>query len=138
MPQPGVEYWLNVSFKLKQETAWAPLGHEIAWDQFALPASRPRPSRSSRTAALDVKDGDDDADLHRQGLLRALRQAGRRAHASYRYQGVTLLERGPRPDFWRAPTNNDRGAWKVFRQRGGTEQEPSISSCGARRGRAGT
>ena len=25
---------------------------------------------------------------------------------------MTLLERGPAPDFWRAPTNNDRGAWK--------------------------
>ena len=36
-PQPGVEYFLNVSFTLKHETAWAPLGHEIAWDQFALP-----------------------------------------------------------------------------------------------------
>ena len=34
---------------------------------------------------------------------------------SYRTQGVTVLERGPAPDFWRAPTNNDRGAWKVFR-----------------------
>jgi beta-galactosidase len=41
-PQPGVEYWLNVSFALKHETAWAPMGHEIAWDQFALPVYRPK------------------------------------------------------------------------------------------------
>ena len=32
--------------------------------------------------------------------------------ASYSYQGVRLLERGPLPDFWRAMTDNDFGAWK--------------------------
>ena len=37
---------------------------------------------------------------------------------SYRYKGVDLLERGPRPDFWRAPTNNDRGGWKDLNGRG--------------------
>ena len=31
---------------------------------------------------------------------------------SYSYRGVKLLERGPLPDFWRAPTDNDTGAWK--------------------------
>ncbi|HEY1336488.1 MAG TPA: glycoside hydrolase family 2 TIM barrel-domain containing protein, partial [Bryobacteraceae bacterium] len=29
-PEPGVEYWLNISFKLKHETLWAPAGHEVA------------------------------------------------------------------------------------------------------------
>ena len=37
----------------------------------------------------------------------------------YRVGTTTLLERGPLPDFWRAPTNNDRGAWKVMRVRRG-------------------
>ena len=31
---------------------------------------------------------------------------------SYSYRGVKLLDRGPLPDFWRAPTDNDTGAWK--------------------------
>jgi beta-galactosidase len=31
----------------------------------------------------------------------------------YSYRGVRLLERGPRPDFWRAMTDNDLGAWRA-------------------------
>ena len=111
--QPGVEYWLNISFALKHETAWAPLGHEIAWDQFALPVVQ----AEGRTRAFDGRARGEgrrrNRDHHRQGLLRALRQEGRPAH------GVSLPGRRRCwsavrvPDFWRAPTNNDRGAWKV-------------------------
>ena len=32
--------------------------------------------------------------------------------ASYAYKDMTLLDRGPLPDFWRAMTDNDMGAWK--------------------------
>src|SRR5581483_7172710 len=42
-PDPGVEYWLNTSFVLKRDTAWAAKGHEIAWDQFLLPMHAPPP-----------------------------------------------------------------------------------------------
>ena len=31
-PEPGAEYWLNLSFVLKADTLWAKKGHEIAWD----------------------------------------------------------------------------------------------------------
>lgn len=36
-PKPGAEYFLRVSFKLKEDTIWAKKGHEVAWDQFLLP-----------------------------------------------------------------------------------------------------
>jgi beta-galactosidase len=41
------------------------------------------------------------------------------AITAYQYKGVTLLERGPRPDLWRSPTDNDRGAWKSIRAEAG-------------------
>jgi beta-galactosidase len=114
-PAPGVEYWLNVSFTLKQETRWAPLGHEIAWDQFALPMSKAKAERIYSTAKLDVKDGEGDVTVSGKTFsARFDKQAG--VMTRYSYQGVTLLERGPAPDFWRAPTNNDRGAWKSIQR----------------------
>ena len=123
--QPGVEYWLNISFALKHETAWAPVGHEIAWDQFALPVSKPKAEARFSTAALEVKDGDDTAIITGKGFsARFDKKAG--LLTEYRYQGVTVLERGPVPDFWRAPTNNDRGAWKVFRSSAGTNKSLDI------------
>ncbi len=112
-PQPGVEYWLNISFALKHETAWAPLGHEIAWDQFALPGSKPKAEAKPSTASLEVKDDGETATIGGKSFsARFDKKAG--VLTEYRYRGVTVLERGPVPDFWRAPTNNDRGAWKVF------------------------
>ena len=41
-PEPGVEYFLELSFRLKHDTPWAKQGHEIAWDQFKLPDAAPR------------------------------------------------------------------------------------------------
>jgi beta-galactosidase len=115
-PQPGVEYWLNISFKLKHATSWAPLGHEIAWDQLLLPASAPVAQFTPpKTAQLEIQDGAGDATISGKAFtLRFDKKDG--VITSYQFNGVKLLERGPRPDFWRAPTNNDRGAWKIFRQ----------------------
>jgi len=63
-----------------------------------------------------VKDSDGEVSITGKTFsLRFDKRAG--LITSYRYQGVRLLERGPRPDFWRAPTDNDRGAWKNLRGR---------------------
>jgi beta-galactosidase len=116
-PAPGVEYWLNLTFTLKQPTSWAPLGHEIAWDQFALPLSKPKPPAKPSTAQLTVKDGETDATISGKSFsVRFNKQAG--LITSYKFQGTTVLERGPAPDFWRAPTNNDRGGWKAINENG--------------------
>lgn len=124
-PQPGIEYWLNVSFVLKHDTPWASKGHEIAWDQFALPVrAQALPFRHS--ASLTVADGADDATFTGPEFsLRFDKNAG--VITDYRYRSVTLIERGPRPDFWRAPTNNDRGAWKVFQQRAKADKSLDIT-----------
>jgi beta-galactosidase len=34
----GMDYWLNISFKLKEETIWAEKGHEVAWEQLKVPS----------------------------------------------------------------------------------------------------
>lgn len=124
-PQPGVEYWLNLSFALKAGTSWAAKGHEIAWDQFALPVSAP--PRALDTAAapkLDIRERDGVVTLAGPSFsLRFSKREG--VITSYRYKGVALLERGPRPDFWRAPTDNDTGAWKSVRGR--AEQNPALN-----------
>ncbi len=116
-PQPGVEYWLNVSFALKAGISWAAKGHEIAWDQFALPVSAPAPKLDASAAPkLDIRDQEGTITLTGPSFsLRFGKRDG--VITSYRYKGVTLLERGPRPDFWRAPTDNDTGAWKSVRSR---------------------
>ncbi len=123
--QPGVEYWLNLSFVLKAATAYAPLGHEIAWEQFRLPASAAAPRFSPAKLALKVKDDVSEATFTgRDFSLSFDKKAG--VVTSYRYKGTNLLWRGPRPDFWRAPTDNDRGAWKALRSAAARDSAANI------------
>ncbi|MEK8143636.1 beta-galactosidase domain 4-containing protein [Streptomyces sp. M10(2022)] len=42
-PEPGAEYWLNVSFVLKSDTRWAETGHTVAAEQLALNWHAPPP-----------------------------------------------------------------------------------------------
>jgi beta-galactosidase len=112
-----VEYFLNVSFALKRETAWAQRGHEVAWEQWPLPLP---PVPPSPPVVSDVPAPSWPLWLAESAPL--VRVTGREfalvfdrlngVITSYSYRGVKLLERGPLPDFWRAPTDNDAGAWK--------------------------
>jgi beta-galactosidase len=124
-PAPGVEYWLNVTFTLKHETAWAPAGHEIAWDQFALPISKPRAAPAPVTAKLAMKEAEGSVEFSGAGWsVRFDKQDAVLRH--YRIGASTVLERGPAPDFWRAPTNNDRGAWKAVGRRAANDLSYNI------------
>ena len=41
-PEPGVEYFVNLSWKLANDTLYAPAGYEQACEQFQLPISQPK------------------------------------------------------------------------------------------------
>jgi beta-galactosidase len=38
---PGADYWLRLSFHLRNDGSWAPAGHEIAWEQMPLDVRTP-------------------------------------------------------------------------------------------------
>lgn len=108
-PEPGREYFLEVSFRLERDTLWAKRGHELAWDQFKLPDAAPAPELdlaslpplgaqvTGHSLTLAGKDFSVRFD-QRTGLL-----------DSIRWRNLELIESPLRPDFWRAPTDNDRG-----------------------------
>ena len=108
-PESGSEYWLRFSVRLKEDTSWAPKGHEIAAEQFKLPfnsnvaltgiKSLP-PLKKTETREEVVISGKDFA-------VRFDRKAG--SLASFQYKGTELIAKGLEPNFWRAPTDNDFG-----------------------------
>jgi len=112
-PEPGREYWLDVSFLTRSDLPWAPKGHELAWDQFRLPlGAPPRPFDPSAAPPLDMDEQGDEVRFSGPDFQILFdRHAG--AFTGLTYRGVRLIERGPMPDFWRAMTDNDRGAWKA-------------------------
>ena len=115
--KPGVEYHLNVSYALKSDQSWAKKGHEIAWDQLPLAApAEPTLADFSKAQPLSVSEEADWATIKGAGFS-VLFDKKHGVLTSYKYKGTTLLERGPRVDFWRAATDNDIGAWKSMRAR---------------------
>jgi beta-galactosidase len=110
-PQSGVEYFLDVSWRLKADAPWGGrTGDEMAYEQFKLPAGRAvTPALETPGAKLVLTDGDDAVTVTgRSFALRFDKAAG--TLTSLKYRGTELVHQPLLPDFWRAWTDNDRGA----------------------------
>ena len=108
-PEPGVEYWLDFSFTLTDSTSWAEAGHEVAWEQFELPIEAPMPEPDfASMPELKVEESEDSVVITGVGFSVTFDKAAGTID-SYIHDGVALIESGPQPHFWRAPTDNDKG-----------------------------
>lgn len=105
---PGAERHLVIEYSLVHATSWAPAGQVVAREQLSLPRVA-KPQRTLGVSpALAASEENGRLVLHadgqslsfdlRKGLLTSLKGAG-----------SELLVRGPRPHFFRAPTDNDVG-----------------------------
>lgn len=104
----GDDYFLNFHVLTKTETAWAPVGYEIATEQMLLPVESklPRPAIDFSGSFASVNE--DDANVTVTGTNFSLvldKQSG--YITQYTYEGKTLLDKGPVPSYFRAPVDND-------------------------------
>jgi beta-galactosidase len=110
--EPGAEYWLTLSFTLAEQTPWAEKGHEVAWEQFKIPFDVPTAPAASDEGLPPVKltETPDQMNVTGQDFRLVFdRQTG--ALSSLRYKESELIHRGPKINFWRAPTENDLNTW---------------------------
>ncbi len=110
--QPGVEYWLMVSFTLARDTLWAERGHEVAWEQFKLPFNSPTvaPLPVAGMPVLHLAESAGQAVVE-NARFRLVFDKETGTIASFRYGESELVARGPRLNVWRAPTENDLNTW---------------------------
>ncbi|MGY1527863.1 glycoside hydrolase family 2 TIM barrel-domain containing protein [Streptomyces sp. MN3] len=109
-PAPGTEFFLQLSFTTRERTPWAEPGFEVARHQLPLDADTPAvvPVPLSRVPALRHETRDEDVRITGQGFSVTVdRRTG--LLTDYEADGTRLLTSGPAPNFWRAPTDNDRG-----------------------------
>jgi beta-galactosidase len=102
-PTSGGERLITFRFFRRTAAAWAPAGHEVAWQQVALPAraNRVRTARGSRPREVGGS-----IVLEAQGVQATIaRKTGLLAELSR--EGRCALLGGPRLQLWRAPTDND-------------------------------
>lgn len=114
--RPG-ERFLKLEWRLASETAWAPAGHVVAWDQWTLASSIAWPTATKSTQAPYFEETPAAWRVHFGPSLAVFdRSTGRLT--SLQCQGRELLAKGDStlpgfvPQYWRAPVDNDRGFGK--------------------------
>jgi beta-galactosidase len=133
--EPGAEYWLTVSFALAESTPWAEKGHEVAWEQFKIPWEVPAVpvTPEEELSALELKDAGEQVTV-KGGDFQLVFDKKAGTIASWRYQETELIQRGPKINFWHAPTENDLNTWGNeraairWREVGLDQLEESVSS----------
>jgi beta-galactosidase len=107
-PEPGAEYFLNVHFCLRAGLPWAAEGHEVYWEQFAVPVAvghRPAPAPSTLPI---LKMQHDNGQIVVEGdAVRAVFSKTFGTLVAYEAQGRSLIHSGPVENYYRAPTDID-------------------------------
>lgn len=107
---PGEEYFLKVSFRLKNDTWWAKKGHVVAWHQAKLPFKSPDPVKIPAFIPDIMKVQDDFGvdDLVVTGKNFVVKFSKKSGYLeSYKVDGVEYLCTPIMPNFWRPPVEND-------------------------------
>ncbi len=108
--EPGKEYWINFSFKLKNNTSWAPKGFEMAKEQFQIP--NPYPIKSKSLVSSDkivVKEEEENLSVQGRDFYLNLNKI-KGSLSQLNFKGQELIKRELLNNLWRAPTDNDKGS----------------------------
>ncbi|MBW6459310.1 MAG: DUF4981 domain-containing protein [Bacteroidales bacterium] len=108
-PHPGAEYFLNFSARYRERDGFFKTGHEAAAEQLALPRNA-KVTPFKDKASLEIVWSKDRKNLTISGVdfhVRFDTLSG--LMTSLEYNKQEYLTRGPVPNFWRAPVDNDFG-----------------------------
>ena len=106
------EYVVTVSFVLKEDTLWAQRGHEVAFGQGIYEIEAPQQRKPQ--SYMKVTDGTYNFGIKGEHF-EVLFDKGGKGLVSYVYGGREMIKAIPKPNFWRAPTDNDNGNQMPFR-----------------------
>jgi beta-galactosidase len=106
--QSGVEYLLNVFAYTKIGTDLVTQGYEVAREQFKLGEGKYFEQPEKSTAKIKVAESKDNIELEAAGVYVGI---SKRSGLMYDYKayGKSYFVAKPKPNFWRAPTDNDFG-----------------------------
>ena len=121
--EPGKEYFVIISAKTLTATDLIQIGHEVAYEQFKLSAYAPAKSIAAE-GKLTLEKGTEKAIIKGADFAVTF-DLIKGALNSLVFDGKEMLNdgKGPEPNFWRAPTDNDFGngldkRCKVWRKAG--------------------
>lgn len=109
MSEEGVEYFLEIYASTKKASELVPSGHVIAKEQFQIPVKKEESyvvddSKNS----LSVKETSSEYIISSEEFSIVFSKISGDLK-SYIYGSTFLIKKPLQPNFWRVPTNNDRG-----------------------------
>jgi beta-galactosidase len=108
-PEPGVEYFLNLCVARADEWGIVPQDHIYASEQMLLPFhSETVTVETDSLTLIDLKNEGSDLTVAGENFA-VLFDMSAGVMRSFTTHDQELILSGPRPDFWRAPTDNDYG-----------------------------
>lgn len=102
--RPG-EYTVTVFFHLKSDTVWATAGHEVAFGQYVYQVEKEPVVCTDEIEIIRSTHNIGIRGAHFEVLFSVLNGG----LVSYKYAGREMIESIPKPNFWRAPIDNDCG-----------------------------
>jgi len=120
--KPNTEYHLKIIFLLNEDTIWADKGHIMAWDQFKIPIPSlylQLDDLNEHTLPIEtVIDINELKNIELEELEPEFIIKGESFKViigkesgvieSYSFNNIDLISNALIPNFWRAPTDNDR------------------------------
>ena len=107
--KPGAEYFLNIKVSRSDEWNYVPEDHVYATAQFKLPMEgNPVTAKRDELAVLQTNTQDKKFEVSSSDM-KVVFDLEKGKMESFTYKGKSMLRKGPDPDFWRPPTDNDYG-----------------------------
>ena len=106
--QKNKDYHLTLSLVLKDTLNWANAGHEVAWEQFTLAQAEKEPTIAATGNPIKKVASDNNITFENDAFSLTFNTENGLLE-NYQKSGKQIFVHGPKPNLWRAPTDNDRG-----------------------------
>ncbi|MAM96995.1 MAG: hypothetical protein CL701_00020 [Chloroflexi bacterium] len=106
-PVNDTEYFLEIEFRTKENKDLIPKDHLVAWEQFKLPIEKVE-NKNINDLEIDTYDTKNKITVSGHDFKMIFdKRSG--SLVSWKYSDIDLISTGPKPHFWRPPTDNDFG-----------------------------
>lgn len=113
------DLWLNIQFVLAVDTDWAHKGHVVAWEQLKLPVEIANQTvmNVAKMPKLKMKEDVKFINIEGYNFNLVFNKLKGQIH-SWSYEGVNIMDEGPKLNLWRAPIDNDMYVAKDWKKKG--------------------
>lgn len=115
-PVPGADYYINFSFRQKEDTPWEKAGYEVASEQIKLSGTE-KPLLASAEGTLTWRETPATFVVE-GGNFEAVFSKETGTLSSYKLNGVSLISKGPELNLFRTPTDNDKQVSRDWQRKG--------------------